>query len=68
MGLEFITTIQDTERLKSCDSLKLESLQRFLSQGEVQVVNWLWYEFVWNPISKQQVYGPWLSTLFVASA
>lgn len=34
--------MQGTERLKSCDSLKLESLQRFLSQGEVTVVNLVW--------------------------
>lgn len=52
MGLQFITTIQDTERLKSCDSLKLELLQRFLSQGEVPVFNWVWCEFVWNLVSK----------------
>lgn len=67
VGLQFLSTIQDTERLKSCDSLKLQSLQRFLSRGEVPFVNWVWCGFVWNLVSKQQVCGPWLSILFIAS-
>lgn len=34
------------------------SLQRFLGQGEVLVVSWGWYGFVWNMVSKQQYLVP----------